>query len=158
MSNDAATTARNTEAPTKPRLFIDADVLIAGSASSAGASYILLHLSDLTIVEGFICRQVKEEAERDLRAKLPQALPAFRLLVESALELVDDPSEDQLVPLHGQAHAEDLPVLTAALLHGCHCLISFNVKHYHPEGKKIVVLRPGEFLYRLRQQLMGLIP
>ena len=33
----------------KPRLFIDADVLIAGSASTTGASYIILHLSDLTL-------------------------------------------------------------------------------------------------------------
>lgn len=158
MSNDDAITERSTEAPTKPRLFFDADVLIAGSASSAGASYILLHLSDLTIIEGFICQQVKEEAERNLRAKLPQALPAFRLLVESALELVNDPPEDQLVPLHGQAHAEDLSVLAAALLHGCHYLVTFNVRHYHPGGEKIIVLRPGEFLYRLRQQLVGLIP
>jgi predicted nucleic acid-binding protein len=158
MSNDDATTASGTEALAKPRLFIDADVLIAGSASTTGASYILLHLSDLTIIEGIISQQVKVEAERNLREKLPQALPAFRLLVESAVKVVDDPPENQLIPLQGQAHAEDLPLLAAALLHRCHYLVTFNVKHYYPEGKKSVVLRPGEFLHRLRQQLVGLIP
>ena len=35
--------------------------------------------------------------------------------------------------------------------------VTFNVKPYYPEGEKIVVLRPGEFLYRLRQQLVRLI-
>jgi len=33
-----------------------------------------------------------------------------------------------------------------------------DVEHYYPEGEKSIVLRPGEFLHRLRQQLMGLIP
>jgi len=158
MSNDDAITERSTEALIKSRLFIDADVLIAGSASAAGASHILLHLSDLTIIEGIISQQVKMEAERNLQEKMPQALPAFRLLVQSAVRLVDDPRENQLVSLQGQAHAEDLPLLAAALLHRCHYLVTFNVRHYHPEGEKIIVLRPGEFLYRLRQQLVGLIP
>jgi predicted nucleic acid-binding protein len=158
MSNDDATTERSTEALAKPRIFIDADVLIAGSASTVGASHILLHLSDLTIIEGVISQQVKMEAERNLQEKMPQALPAFRLLVESAVRLVDDPQENQLVSLQGQAHAEDLPLLAAALLHRCHYLVTFNVRHYSPEGEKIIVLSPGEFLYRLRQQLMGLIP
>ena len=81
MSNDDATTERSTEALIKPRLFIDADVLIAGSASTAGASHILLHLSDLTIIEGIISHQVKLEAVRNLRGKMPQALPACRLLL-----------------------------------------------------------------------------
>lgn len=158
MSNDAATTERSTEALTKPRLFLDADVLIAGSASAAGASHIILHLSDLTIIECIISEQVKVEAERNLREKMPQALPAFRLLVESAVKLVDDPDKNQLISWRGQAHVEDLPVLAAALLHRCHYLVTFNVKHYYPEGGQIIVLRPGEFLYRLRQQLMELIP
>ena len=150
--------SRNTNTLVKPRVFIDADVLIAGTASTTGASYILLHLSDLTLIEGIISQQVKAEAERNLQAKLPQALPAFRLLVESAVKVVEDPSEDQLVALQGQAHAEDLPLLAAALLHHCHYLVTFNVKHYSPKSETILVLRPGEFLARLRQQLMGLIP
>ena len=158
MSNDDATTERSTEALTRPRLFIDADVLIAGSTSTAGASYILLHLSDLTIIECIISQQVKAEVERNLREKMPQALPAFGLLVESAVKLVDDPDKNQLVSLQGQAHVEDLPLLAAALLHRCHYLVTFNVKHYHPEGERIIVLRPGEFLYRIRQQLIRLIP
>jgi len=158
MSNDDATTERSTEDLAKPRIFIDANVLIAGSASVSGASHIILHLSDLTVIECIISQQVKVEAERNLREKMPQALPAFGLLVESAVKLVDDPDENQLVSLQGQAHVEDLPLLAAALLYRCHYLVTFNVRHYRPEGEKIVVLRPGEFLYRIRQQLMGLIP
>ena len=62
----------------KPRVFIDTDVLIAGSYSTTGASYIILHLSDLTIIEGLISQQVRVEAERNLQDKLPNALPIFR--------------------------------------------------------------------------------
>jgi hypothetical protein len=44
------------------------------------------------------------------------------------------------------------------LFHRCYYLVTFNVKHYYPKGEKIVILQPSEFLHRLRQQLMGLIP
>lgn len=104
MSNDDATTMKDTEPIAKPRVFIDADVLIAGSGSTTGASYILLHLSDLTIIEGVISEQVKREAERNLLEKLPQALPAFRLLLESAVRLVDDPAAEEV------ARFEDTPI------------------------------------------------
>ena len=50
----------------KPRLFFDADALIAGSASTTGAAHILLHLSDLTLVEGLTSLQAKTEAARNL--------------------------------------------------------------------------------------------
>lgn len=104
----------------KPRIFVDADVLITGSASTEGASFIILHLADLTLIEGVISAQVRAEAERNLQEKLPQGLPAFRLLVDSALTLVDDPGEDEMAPFQGQADSKDLPLLTAALLKGCH--------------------------------------
>jgi len=52
----------------RPKVFIDADVLIAGSASTRGASHIVLQLSELTVIEGVISLQVKREAERNLQS------------------------------------------------------------------------------------------
>lgn len=141
----------------KPRVFVDANVLIAGSASTTGASFILLQLCELTIIEGVISDQVRTEAERNLRGKLPQALPAFRVLIESALKRVKDPRLEDLERFRGQADAKDLPILVAAVLNGCDYLITFNVKDYHPDPENIVVQTPGEFLQRLRQQLLGLV-
>jgi len=50
------------------RVFFDADVLLAGSASTTGASHILLKLSELTLVEGITSHQAQTEAERNLLA------------------------------------------------------------------------------------------
>lgn len=145
------------ERPAKPRLFVDADVLIAASASTKGASHILLQLSDLTIIECIVSKQVVVEAERNLRDKLPQTLPAFRLLVASAVEQVEDPDQSQIQSLVGQAEAKDLSILAAALSNGCQYLVTFNVRHYRPSASIIAVLCPGEFLLRLREQLSTLV-
>ena len=141
----------------KPRVFIDADVLIAGSSSTTGASHIILHLSDLTIIEGLVSQQVRREAERNLQDKLPKALTNFRKLINSAVEVVFDPSASAIAPFINQADTNDVPILAAACIHKCHYLLTFNVKHYHPEAGTITVLRPGEFLLKLRQQVLKLI-
>ena len=145
------------ERPLKPRVFFDADVLIAGSASTRGASYILLHLAELTIIEGIISEQVKVEAERNLREKLPQALPAFRVLVGSALKVVPDPAEEELGPYRDQADEKDVPILAAAVREKCHYLLTFNTRHYYPAEGVITVSTPGEFLSLLRRQLSELV-
>lgn len=137
---------------------MDADVLIAGSASSKGASYILLRLFELTLIEGVTSLQARVEAERNLQVKLPRALPAFRLLLDSAVKVVADPDEDQTAQFEGQADPKDLPLLVAAILNGCHYLVTFNVGHYYLTSQSIRILRPGELLFQLRQQLMALIP
>lgn len=144
--------------PVKPRIFVDADVLVAASASTAGASHALLRLSDLTIIQCLISKQVAMEAERNLQRKLPQALPAFRLLVASAVEQVNDPPAADLPPFVAYAEAKDVPILAAACRHGCHYLVTFNVRHFSPPTQTIAVLRPGEFLLKLREQLEQLIP
>lgn len=142
----------------KPRVFIDADVLIAGSFSTTGASHIILHLSDLTIIEGLISQQVRVEAERNLQGKLPEALPIFRKLIDSAVEVVSDPTASEVAPFINQADPDDVLILAAASIHKCHYLLTFNIKHYRPAPGTITVLRPGEFLLKLRQQLLELIP
>ena len=144
--------------PVKPRIFVDADVLIAASAFTTGASHALLRLSELTIIQCVISKQVTAEAERNLQRKLPQALPAFRLLIASAVEQVDDSPAADLPPFAAHAEAKDVPILAAACLHDCHYLVTFNVRHFSPPTQSITVLRPGEFLLKLREQLERLIP
>lgn len=142
----------------KPRVFIDADVLFAGSAapSEHGASLVVLRMAEITLVEAYTCQQVIAEAERNLLAKLPKALPAFRLIVDRCLRVVPDPVDDNIQPFAGMANPIDLPILVAALLHDCPWLVTFNTRHYQPGHPQISVLTPGDFLLRVRDLLARL--
>ncbi len=144
--------------PPKPRVFVDADVLFAGAASSSehGASLLILRMAEITLIEALTSQQVIIEAERSLAEKLPQALPTFRLLVSRCLQVVPDPAPADLEPYRGLADAEDLPVWVAALREGCPWLVTFNVRHFQPGHPDVTVQRPGEFLLRVRDRLARL--
>jgi hypothetical protein len=144
--------------PAKPRIFVDADVLFAGSASPSehGASLLVLRMAEITLVEALTSEQVIAEAERNLADKLPQALPAFRLIASRCLRVVPDPSPTDLQPYRGLADPADLAILVAALREGCPWLVTFNVRHYQPGHSGVAVLRPGDFLLRVRDRLARL--
>ncbi|MBM3241530.1 PIN domain-containing protein [Candidatus Poribacteria bacterium] len=141
----------------KPILFLDADVLIAGSGATSGASHIILQLSKLTIIDCITSKQAQTEAERNLMAKLPLVVPTFRQLLDVAVKMVDDPLPQKLQLFQGQANPKDLPILTAAILNDCDYLVTFNVRHYYPASEDIVILQPGEFLERVRILLTNLV-
>lgn len=142
----------------KPRVFVDADVLFAGMASPSqhSASLVVLRLAEITLVEALTSEQVITEVERNLEEALPQALPAFRLLLSRALRVVPDPAPDDLRPYVGLAHREDLPILVAALREHCPWLLTFNIRHFQPGHPDITVVRPGDFVLRVRDLLAGL--
>ena len=139
----------------KLQVFLDADVLFAGAASPSthGASYIVLQLAELTLIECLTSEQVLAEAERNLSEKLPNKLPAFQKLVNCCLRVLPDPSRDDLSVYAGQAAKEDLPILVAALREKCAYLLTFNTRHYYPRGNPIIIQRPGDFLFTLREWL-----
>lgn len=142
----------------KPRVFVDADVLFAGAAapSEHGASLTILRMAEITLIEALTCQQAIIEAERNLAVKLPVALPAFRLIVSRCLQIVFDPTPEELAPHAGRADPEDLPILVSALREGCPWLVSFNLRHFQPGVPAVTVLRPGDFVLRVRDHLSGL--
>ena len=144
--------------PPKLRVFVDADVLFAGAASPGehGASLLILRLGELTLVEALTSEQVVTEAEQNLEAKMPQALPLFRLLVSRALTVVPKPTASELATHAGLADTKDLPILVAALQAGCPWLVTFNVRHYHPGHPDVAITRPGELVRRVREMLAHL--
>jgi hypothetical protein len=135
-------------------------VLFAGavSPSEAGASLVVLRLAEITLIEAITSQQVIAEAERNLAAKLPQALPEFRLLVSRCLKVVPDPAPADLARHSGAAHPKDLPILVAAVREGCPWLVTFNTRHYQPGHPNVTVLRPGEFVLQVRDLLTRLAP
>jgi hypothetical protein len=142
----------------KPKVFIDADVLFAGSAapSEHGASLVLLRMAEITLLDAFTSQQVITEVERNLAAKLPKALPAFRLIVSRCLQVVPDPTPITQQSYAGMAEASDLPILVAAHQASCPWLVSFNIRHYRPGHSDVLVLPPGDLLSRVRDLLAKL--
>ena len=144
--------------PAKLRIFVNADVLFAGAASPGehGASLLVLRMAEITLVEALTSEQVMVEVERNLTKKLPQALPAFRLIASRCLRVVPDPSTTDLQPYRGLADPADLPILVAALREGCPWLVTFNLRYYQPGHSSVAMLRPGDFLLRVRDRLARL--
>lgn len=142
----------------KPRVFVDADVLFAGAAapSEHGASLTVLRMAEITLIEAVTSQQAVVEAERNLEAKLPAALPAFRLIVSRCLKVTADPAPADLIPHAGLADPADMPLLVAALREGCPWLVTFNGRHYRPGHPQVTVLRPGDLILRVRDLLAGL--
>lgn len=142
----------------RPRVFVDADVLLAACASPSehGASLVVLRLAEITLIEAFTCQQVIVEARRNLAEKLPQAEPLFGTIVSRCLKIVPDPSDEQVARYAGCGHEEDLPILVAAAREGCRWLVSHNVRHFRPGCAGVEVLRPGAFILAVRDVLSRL--
>lgn len=141
-----------------PRVLVDADVLFAGSASPSehSASQVVLRMAEITLIEAFISEQVFTEVERNLAAKLPQALPNFRHLVDRCLQIVPDPTSELINKHRGKADPKDLPILVTAARENCNWLVTLNLTHYQPGLTKITILRPGSFILLVRDLLMQL--
>lgn len=144
--------------PAKPRIFIDADVLIAGAASpnEHSASNLILRMAELTLIEAITSIQVIAEVERNLTLKMPKALPAMRMLVNRCLKVLEDPDPTELSEYAGSADPEDLPMLVAAVREECSFLATFNIRHYQPGQPSVTVLRPGDLVLRIRYLLARL--
>jgi predicted nucleic acid-binding protein len=139
----------------RPKIFLDADVIIAGSASRSvqGASYVVMLMGEITLIECITSEQVVVEVERNLALKFPAALPEFRLIMKRCLRVVPDPSIERLKANTGQADPKDLPILVAALSENCSHLLTFNTRHFKPTHRGLIVQPPGEFLQTVRSQL-----
>lgn len=146
--------------PRRPRVFVDADVLFAGAVSPSehSASLVVLRLAEITLIEALTSRQVITEVERNLADKLPRKLPEFRLLISRCLQVVPDPRPDDLTPFAMAADPKDLPILVAAARERCPWLVTFNVRHFQPGHPDVTVLRPGDFVHRVRDQLSHITP
>lgn len=144
--------------PNKPRVLVDADVLLAACASPSeqGASLVILRLAEITLIEALTPEQAICEVRRNLTAKLPQALPTFEAIVSRCLQVVPDPSRERLARYAGLAHHDDLPILVAAALARCPWLVTFNVRHFQPGCPEVMVVRPGEFVLLVRDRLSHL--
>ncbi|HZQ05281.1 MAG TPA: PIN domain-containing protein [Anaerolineae bacterium] len=144
--------------PAELQVFLDADVIFAGSAapSEHGASQVVLRMGEITLLDCVTSQQTITEVERNLQEKLPNKLSEFRLIVTRSLRVVPDPDPADLSAYEAYADSDDLPLLVAALREECPFFLTFNLRHYHPRGLPIKVIRPGDFLRTVRERLLEL--
>ena len=137
------------------RIFVDANVLIAGADSRSGASNAILQLAEIGLIRLVVSRQVLDEAERNLRNKLPRALPGFAaLLAQLPLEIVPDPPDEECQRWLDVIELKDTPILAAALLANVDRLVTLNTKDFTPEVARssgLVIQTPGLFIESLRR-------
>ncbi|MBA3875361.1 MAG: hypothetical protein C0498_00250 [Anaerolinea sp.] len=143
--------------PDLPSVFVDADVLIAGSVSTSGASHLILQLGELGLIDVVSSDQAHGEAMRNITRKLRDASETFERLVHAACRWVPTPRPDDVASYLGEADEKDLPILVAAAQAGCRVLITFNVRDFHPRSLDVVVETPAAFVERLRGHLRELV-
>jgi predicted nucleic acid-binding protein len=73
-------------------------------------------MAEIGLYRLVVCRQVLDESERNLRKKLPDALPVFaELMAAIRPEVVPDPSPEQVARWESVIEPKDAPILAAAV-------------------------------------------
>jgi predicted nucleic acid-binding protein len=138
-----------------PRVFVDSNVLIAGAGSQQGASRAVLMMAEIGLFKLLVSRWVLEECERNLRKKLPQALPIFaELLVSIEPEILPDPTPQEIAQWEPIIEAKDAPILTVAVKAKVDRLLTLNTKDFTPEVAQksgLTIQTPGDFVQELRR-------
>jgi uncharacterized protein len=138
------------------RVFLDANVYFAGSASPTGGSALVLQLILKGRVEATASRLVLREAERNLRRKRPpKDLKAFHQFLKHAkLRVIRTPPETVWKRYENVIHPKDVPVLAAAVASKAAYLITLDRRHFLTKTviekvPELTILTPGDFLREL---------
>lgn len=103
-------------ASSRPRVFLDTNVLVSALYSAAGppGQILKLHAADrITIV---VSQLVLDELLSSIRRKFRQVLPDLRsFLLSAPPEIVPDPSPAEVDRLSATVNFDDAPILAAAL-------------------------------------------
>ena len=141
------------------RVFLDANVYFAGSASPTGASALILQLILKSRIEATASRLVLREAERNLRRKRPpKDLKAFHQFLKRAkLHVIPAPPETAWKFYEGIIHPKDVPVLAATVASKAAYLITLDRRHFLTKTvmenvPEMTILTPGDFLGELVRQ------
>ena len=136
------------------RVFIDANVLIAGADSRSGASRAILMLAEVGLFRLVVSRQILDEAERNIRQKLPGALKVFtELMAVLNLGILGDPEPVVWHKWAAIIEPKDAPILAAAAAAQVDRFLTLNTKDFTPEvaGQSgLVIQTPAQFITDLR--------
>jgi putative PIN family toxin of toxin-antitoxin system len=106
-----------TVARSKPRVFLDSNVIFSGLYSSKRAPGIILEHFIRGNIRVVVSQQVLEEVIRTLKEKLPDTLPSLKkLLVSTPPEIIADPSLKEIERWAGKIPESDVAILVAAIV------------------------------------------
>ena len=135
------------------KVFLDSNVLLSGLFSDRGAPRIILDLLalNLPIVGGATGRYNLMEVERNLKKKMPEAMPLYqKYLPRLRLEIVELPSRSTVLSMAGTINEKDVPVLASAIACEADYLITGDKKDFAGLKKikryNITIISPSEFV------------
>ncbi|WP_442933225.1 PIN domain-containing protein [Microcoleus sp. herbarium12] len=136
------------------RIFADSSVLIAGCGSRTGASRAVLTMAEIGLFKLVVSDQVLEECDRNIRKKIPAAMPIFtELLAAINPEIQPEPSLEESSRWAAVIEAKDTPILAAAVLENVDRLLSLNTKDFTAEvaaQSGLIIQTPAEFVTGIR--------
>jgi predicted nucleic acid-binding protein len=137
--------------PSKPRLFLDSNVIMCGFMARRGLDKAVLSICASRICKLVLAESVRVEVERNLLPLSEGFLPddpenplsAYRYFLQlSAAELVAKPDGETVRSNFGLIrHLADLPVLLSAIAAKPDWLLTNNTKHFTPEVARRTGLR-----------------
>lgn len=140
----------------KQRVFVDASVWVAASASPSGGSSLVLEICRGKRHAAVCTQRVLMEAQTNIRHKLPQAalVRFYDLLASIPLEVLPEVDQDQEHAAEELVAPKDAHVLAAATAGQVEFLISLDRKHLANDTVREVVrplqvLLPGEFIHQV---------
>jgi putative PIN family toxin of toxin-antitoxin system len=136
----------------KLKVFLDSNVFISGLFSEKGAPRLILDVLSLWLppLAAITGAYNIAEVERNLRAKLPEALPVFQSCLSAMkIEIVPIPSAEDLKPWAGTTADKDLPVLVSAIQGKADILVTGDKKDLLKIRNRVlplIIASPGQFL------------
>ena len=137
----------------KCKVFLDSNVLLSGLFSDKGAPRIILDLLSLNlpILAGATGRYNLIEVERNLKKKMPEAMPLYhKYLPRLRLEIVALPSRATVLSMAGAIAEKDVPVLASAIACSAEYLITGDKKDFarlrNAERFNLKIVSPSEFV------------
>jgi predicted nucleic acid-binding protein len=137
----------------KCKVFLDSNVLLSGLFSDKGAPRIILDLLtlNLPILAGATGRYNLMEVERNLKKRMPSAMPLYHeYLPKLGLEVVALPSQETIKIMAGIIAEKDIPVLASAIACRAEYLITGDKKDFDRLKKDkrydLRIVSPSEFI------------
>jgi len=113
-------------------------------------------MAEIGLYRLVVCRQVLDESERNLRKKLPAALPIFaELMAAIGPEVVPDPDPEQVTRWQSVIEAKDAAILAAAVAAKPDRFLTLDEKDFiEPahvaEQTGLRIETPGDFVQAIR--------
>ncbi|MBI5122840.1 putative toxin-antitoxin system toxin component, PIN family [Candidatus Roizmanbacteria bacterium] len=138
-------------------VFIDTSVLFSACLSKIGSAALVLGYCRKNKIKGFISRYVLSEVKRNATQKLDQ-LGKQRLnfyILQSNLNIVDNPTFDEIKICQEVINPKDAPILAAAVKNKTNYLITFNTKDFllpkvKDFAKSLTILTPRDFVILIK--------